>query len=207
MNMELPVGGGSWGVGTIALIGVGVVFVLWAMGAYNRLVGLRNRYKNAFSQIDVQLKRRYDLIPNLVEVAKGYMTHERETLEAVIAARNRAMNAGQAAAAAPGNPQAMQALSGAETALMGSMRQFYAVAESYPDLKANQNMLGLQEELTSTENKVSFSRQAYNDAVTEYNTAREVFPTVIIANFTGFTPAELFQLESVEERAAPKVKF
>ena len=207
MNVELPGGGGSWGVGTIALIGVGVVFVLWAMGAYNRLVGLRNRYKNAFSQIDVQLKRRYDLIPNLVEVAKGYMTHERETLEAVIAARNRAMNAGQAAAAAPGNPQAMQALSGAETALMGSMRQFYAVAESYPDLKANQNMLGLQEELTSTENKVSFSRQAYNDAVTEYNTAREVFPTVIIANFTGFTPAELFQLESVEERAAPKVKF
>jgi LemA protein len=193
-------------ISLILLIGA-IVVLLWAMSSYNNLVALRNRFKNAFAQIDVQLKRRYDLIPNLVETAKGYMKHERETLEAVIAARNRAVTAGAAAAAAPGTPRAMQELSGAETALAGSMRNFYAVAESYPDLKASQNMMGIQEELTSTENKVSFARQAYNDAVTAYNTARESFPAVVIAGAAGFGPAELFQLESATEREAPKVKF
>ena len=158
---------------------------MYFVGIYNGLVSLRNRYKNAFAQIDVQLKRRYDLIPNLVEIAKGYMKHERETLEAVIAARNQASSAGQRAAASPGDPSAMQGLAAAEGQLHGTLGRLFALAESYPDLKANQNMLQLQEELTSTENKVAFARQGYNDAVMAYNTKRETFPDLIVANFTG----------------------
>jgi LemA protein len=196
--------------GTIALIVVGVVavlFLLYAVGVYNKLVALRNRYKNAFAQIDVQLKRRYDLIPNLVETAKGYMKHERETLEAVIQARNSALNAGQRAAADPGNPQAMQGLSSAETALAGTMTKFFGLMESYPDLKANQNMLALQEELTSTENRISFARQAFNDSVTTYNTSRETFPANVVAGIGGFGPAELFEVSTPEQREAVKVQF
>ncbi|MDP6081649.1 MAG: LemA family protein [Arenicellales bacterium] len=177
------------------------------IATYNRLVTLRNRFKNAFAQIDVQLKRRYDLIPNLVETAKGYMAHERETLEAVTQARNIAQQAGSAAAAKPGDPAIMQALSGAESALGGALSRLMMVAEAYPDLKANQNMLALQEELTSTENKVSFSRQAYNDAVTIYNVQREVFPAVVIANSFGFSAAELFEVTEDKEKEAPKVNF
>ena len=192
----------------IVVLVVAVVLIAWLVGIYNRLVKLRNQYKNAFSQIDVQLKRRYDLIPNLVETAKGYMKHERETLEAVIAARNKAQAAVQAAAARPGDPAAMQGLQTAEAGVTGALGRFFALAESYPDLKANQNMLSLQEELTSTENKVAFSRQAYNDAVMGYNTARETFPNSIIAGATGFGPAQLFELEApAVERAAPKVSF
>jgi LemA protein len=198
------------GVGVIVLIGVIVVLVLALMyfiGIYNRLVGLKNRFKNAFAQIDVQLKRRYDLIPNLVETAKGYMKHERETLEAVIKARNAAFSAGQQAAASPGNPQAMQNLSTAETALAGTMTRFLGLAESYPDLKANQNMLALQEELTSTENKISFARQAYNDAVATYNTTREVFPNNLVVGFGDFPAAVLFEVSSPTERESVKVQF
>ncbi len=194
----------------MVLIGVGVVVVLALMyfiGIYNNLVGLKNGFKNAFAQIDVQLKRRYDLIPNLVETAKGYMKHERETLEAVIKARNAALSAGQQAAANPGNPQAMQGLSTAETALTGTMTKFLGLMESYPDLKANQNMLALQEELTSTENKISFARQAYNDAVMTYNTAREVFPNNFVAGFGNFPAAELFQVSAPEQRENIKVQF
>ena len=157
-----------WGI--LIVVALIVVVIAWLTGLYNKLVLLRNRYKNAFAQIDVQLKRRYDLIPNLVETAKGYMKHERETLEAVIAARNKAQAAVQAAAARPGDPAAMQGLQTAEAGVTGALGRFFALAESYPDLKANQNMLSLQEELTSTENKVAFSRQAYNDAVMAYNT-------------------------------------
>ena len=196
--------------GTIALIVVGVVavlFLFYAISVYNNLVTLRNRYKNAFAQIDVQLKRRYDLIPNLVETAKGYMKHESGTLEAVIKARNAAFSAGQQAAANPGDPRAMQGLSTAETALAGTMTKFLGLAEAYPDLKANTNMLALQEELTSTENKISFARQAFNDAVTSYNTAREVFPSNIVAGFGGFGPAELFEVSAPEQREAVKVQF
>jgi len=193
---------------TLAVIGgVILVLILWIVGVYNALTVARNRFKNAFSQIDVQLKRRYDLIPNLVEVAKGYMKHERETLEAVVAMRNQAMNASQRAAANPGDPAAMQALGSAETALSGALTRFMAVAEAYPDLKANTNMLQLQEELTSTENRVAFARQAYNDAVTSFNNQRDVFPTNIVANMAGFPPAELLQIESPQERSAPKVSF
>jgi len=196
--------------GMIALIVVGVVALLLLMyfvGIYNSLVGLKNRFKNAFAQIDVQLKRRYDLIPNLVETAKGYMKHERETLEAVIKARNSAMSAGQQAASNPGNPQAMQGLATAEAALTGTMTRFMALMENYPDLKANQNMLAIQEELTSTENKISFARQAYNDAVMTYNTAREVFPNNLVAGFGNFPAAELFQVSAPQERDAVKVQF
>lgn len=198
------------GTGTLVLIVVGVVAVvavLWAVGIYNSLVALRNRYKNAFSQIDVQLKRRYDLIPNLVETAKGYMAHEKGTLEAVIQARNQAVTAEQRAASSPGDPAAMKAMIGAETALTGALGRMFALAEAYPDLKANTNMLALQEELTSTENKVAYARQAYNDGVMTYNTRREQFPAVIVAGFGGFGPAELFELESPKEREAPQVKF
>ena len=196
--------------GSLVLIGVAalaVLFVLWGIAAYNGLVAARNRYKNAYSQIDVQLERRHDLIPNLVEVAKGYMAHEKGTLEAVILARNQAVSAGQRAASDPGDPEKMKALVGAETALTGALGRMFALAESYPDLKANQNMLALQEELTSTENKVSFARQAYNDAVMSYNTRREQFPTLMVAGMGGFGPAELFELESPEKREVPKVKF
>ena len=189
-------------------IGVLVALAIWAIAIYNGLVGLRNRFKNAFAQIDVQLKRRYDLIPNLVETAKGYIKHERETLEAVIKARNQALGAAQAASAAPGNPAAMQALGQAEGALTGVLGRMFALAEAYPDLKANQNMLALQEELTSTENKVSFARQGYNDAVMTYNTKRESFPDNIFAGMFGFGAAELLQTtETAEERKAPQVKF
>jgi LemA protein len=188
-------------------VGILLILAIIVVGMYNNLVTLRNRYKNAFSQIDVQLKRRYDLIPNLVEVAKGYMKHERETLEAVIKARNLAASAGQKAAQNPGDPQAMAALSGAEGQLTGVLSRLFAVAEAYPDLKANQNMLALQEELTSTENKVAFARQAYNDSVMVYNTQREVFPTVIIAGMFNFQAASLFEIEQAEQREAPKVSF
>jgi LemA protein len=185
-----------------------IAVVVWAVAIYNGLVALRNRFKNAFAQIDVQLKRRYDLIPNLVEVAKGYMKHERETLEAVIKARNQAVAAAGAAQANPGNPAAMQQLGAAEGALTGVLGRLFALAEAYPDLKANQNMMALQEELTSTENKVAFARQAFNDSVMEYNTKRESFPDVVFAGMFGFGPAELLQAtESAEERKAPAVKF
>jgi LemA protein len=192
-------------MGWIAL-GVVVIVVIWAIAIYNGLVTLRNRFKNAFSQIDVQLKRRYDLIPNLVESVKGYMAHERGTLEAVVKARGSAVTAAQAAAARPGDPAAMQGLSQAEGALGGALGRLLAVFEQYPDLKANQNVLGLQEELTSTENKIAFARQAYNDSVMEYNTKRESFPETVFAGTLGFGPAELLQsTESPEERRAPKV--
>ncbi len=192
----------------VIVMAVLVVFVLmWLIGAYNRLVSLRNRFKNAFAQIDVQLKRRYDLIPNLVETAKGYMRHERETLEAVINARNSAVTASQRAAVAPGDSAAMNGLNLAETQLTGALGRLFALAEAYPDLKANQNMLALQEELTSTENKVAFSRQAFNDAVTTYNTEIQKFPNSVLAGMTGFTPAQLFETESPKEREAPRVAF
>jgi LemA protein len=194
-------------LGVLILLVVVVVLVAWVAGIYNRLVRLSNRFKNAFSQIDVQLKRRYDLIPNLVETAKGYMKHERETLEAVISARNQATSAAQGAAAKPGDPQAMKDLMGAETALTGALGRLFALAEAYPDLKANQTMGQLMEELSSTENKVAFARQAYNDAVMTYNTARETFPNVMVANSMGFQEAELFEIEAPAEREAPKVSF
>lgn len=189
------------------VLGVVAVLIIVVIGIYNQLVALRNRFKNAFAQIDVQLKRRYDLIPNLIEVAKGYLKHERGTLEAVIQARNQAANAGSRAAANPGDPAAMQALMGAESALAGTLGRLFALAEAYPDLKANQTMMQLSEELTSTENKVAFSRQAYNDAVMTYNTSRETFPNVVLAGMFGFGPALPFEITSAEERAAPKVQF
>lgn len=199
-------------MGTVlAILGVlcflGLFFVLFGAMIYNKLVQLRNRYENAFAQIDVQLKRRYDLIPNLVEVAKGYMEHERETLEAVIAARNQAYTAGQQAAGNPGDPMAMSALNHAESQLGGALSRLLAISESYPDLKANQNMMSLQEELSSTENKVAFSRQAFNDAVTQYNTYREQFPAVMLAGSFGFREAELFEITDETQRQAPKVEF
>ena len=198
---------------TIALILLGilaaivVVLGLWVAGIYNSLVALRNRFKNAFAQIDVQLKRRYDLIPNLVETAKGYLKHERETLEAVIKARNIAAAAAQAAAANPADGNAMRGLLSAETGLAGALSRLMVVSEAYPDLKANQNMMQLTEELTSTENKIAFARQAYNDSVMVYNTTRETFPNVIFAGMFGFLPAELFKIDDPTERNAPKVSF
>lgn len=191
----------------LVLAGISLLFGLWLMGAYNGLVTLRNRFKNAFAQIDVQLKRRYDLIPNLVETAKGYMKHERETLEAVIAARNAAYTASKAAAANPADAAAMKGLLGAESGLTGALSRLMVVSEAYPDLKANQNMMQLTEELTSTENKISFARQAYNDSVTAYNTTRERFPTNLIAGVFNFSEAQLFQVDNAVEREAPKVKF
>jgi LemA protein len=190
--------------GAVLLI---IVVAIFAIGVYNRLVARRNQFQNAFSQIDVQLKRRYDLIPNLVEAVKGYMKHEAGTLEAVIQARNSAASAGRAAAANPGDPAAMNSLSGAEAQLNGALGRMFALAEAYPDLKANENMLSLQEELGSTENKVAFARQAYNDSVMRYNTQRQTFPDVIVANFLGFTEARLFELDSEKERQAPRVSF
>jgi len=198
---------GAW-IPVLVVLGAVVLFVIIVAGMYNGLVTLRNRYKNAFSQIDVQLKRRYDLIPNLVEGSRDTCSHERQTLEAVIAARNVAMAAGKTAAANPGDPAAMKALGGAEGALTGALSRLMVVAEAYPDLKANQNMMSLQEELTSTENKIAFARQAYNDSVTVYNTGREKFPANIIAGMFNFGPAELLEsTESAEERKAPKVSF
>lgn len=190
----------------IPLILVALALV-WLVGIYNRLVSLRNRFKNAFSQIDVQLKRRYDLIPNLVEAVKGYMKHERETLEAVIAARNQARLVEQQAAANPGDPTAMRELMAAEQALTGSLGKMFALSEAYPDLKASVNMQQLQEELSSTENRVAFSRQAYNDGVMQYNTYRESFPQNQIAGPFGFKLAELFEIEVEAEREAPRVSF
>lgn len=181
------------------------VFIV--VGMYNALVTLRNRFKNAYAQIDVQLKRRYDLIPNLVETAKGYLKHEQGTLEAVIAARNAAATANTGAAAHPGDPSAMQKLAHSEATLGGTLGRLFALSESYPDLKANTTMLQLMEDLSSTENKVAFSRQAFNDAVMVYNTKREVFPGNIIAGTFNFHAAELFVIENPEERLAPKVSF
>ena len=192
----------------IVMVVVPLFFLLvFVVGMYNRLVALRNRFKNAFSQIDVQLKRRYDLIPNLVETAKGYLQHERNTLEAVIAARNAASAASARAAQSPGEPDAMKQLAGAEAALTGTLGRFFALAEAYPDLKANQTMSRLMEELTSTENKVAFARQSYNDSVMAYNTARETFPTNFIAGPFNFGPAQLFEIDRPEQKEAPKVSF
>jgi LemA protein len=196
------------GMGSWIALGVVVGIALLLIVIYNRLVTLSNRYKNAFSQIDVQLKRRYDLIPNLVETVKGYMAHERGTLEAVVKARGAAVSASDRARAAPGDPAAMQGLSQAEGILGGALNKLLAVFEAYPDLKANQNVIALQEELSSTENRVAFARQAYNDSVMEYNTQRETFPDVAFAGMFGFRAAELMQsTESAEERKAPAVKF
>ncbi len=195
-------------MGALIFLAIVIAVIVWIVSIYNGLVAARNRFKNGFAQIDVQLKRRYDLIPNLVETAKGYIKHERETLEAVIRARNTALTAAQAAGASPGNPAAMQALGQAEGALTGVLGKMFALAEAYPDLKANQNMLALQEELSSTENKVSFARQGFNDSVMEYNVKRESFPGNIFAGMFNFGPAELLQAtESAEERKAPQVKF
>jgi len=199
--------------GIIALVVLGgllVVFIVVAMmvaGVYNKLVTQRNRYKNAYAQIDVQLKRRYDLIPNLVETAKGYMKHESGTLQAVTEARNVAYAAAKGAASNPGDVNAMKSLAAAETGLGGALSRLMVVSEQYPDLKANQNMMQLTEELTSTENKISFARQAYNDSVMTYNTDREVFPSNLIAGMFNFLPAELFVIDKPEEKNAPKVSF
>ena len=192
-------------LGVIAVIAF--VVIAWGIGVYNSLVTLRNRYENAYSQIDVQLQRRYDLIPNIVETAKGYMKHERETLEAVIQARNAAATASKAASAAPGDPGAMGQLTAAETGLTGAMGRFFALAESYPDLKADSTMTNVQEELSSTENKVAFSRQAFNDSVMQFNTKREIFPASVIAGMFNFKEASLFELDNPEAKQAPKVSF
>jgi LemA protein len=191
----------------VCLVVVAVIVGAIVIGIYNKLVTMRNRYKNAYAQIDVQLKRRYDLIPNLVETAKGYIKHERETLEAVTAARNIAYAAAKAAAANPGDATAMKSLASAETGLGGTLSRLMMVSEAYPDLKANQNMMQLTEELTSTENKISFARQAYNDSVMTYNTDREVFPSNMIAGMFNFTSAELFVVDKPEQKDAPKVSF
>ena len=190
----------------LVILGIVLLLVFWLIAVYNGLVVSRNRFKNAFAQIDVQLKRRYDLIPNLVEAVKGYMGHERDTLEAVIKARNSAFAASQKVAADPGNAGAVKELNQAEGQLGGVLGRLFALSEAYPDLKANQNMLALQEELTSTENKISFARQAFNDAATAYNIQRQVFPAVLVANTLGFIPAELLQTEEAA-REAPRVSF
>jgi len=190
---------------TFLIIVVGVV--LFAITIYNRLVAGRNRYKNAFAQIDVQLTRRHDLIPNLVETAKGYIKHERETLEAVINARNAAVTGLKAAAADPTDPEAIRRLSEAEQGLSGALGRLFALSEAYPDLKANQNMMQLSEELTTTENKVAFARQAYNDSVMDYNTLRESFPNNFVAGWFAFRSAELLEIEDVAKREVPKVSF
>jgi LemA protein len=191
----------------IVLLVVVIGVVGFIVGVYNKLVTMRNRYKNAYAQIDVQLKRRYDLIPNLVEIAKGYIKHERETLENVTKARNIAYTASQAAAANPGDASAMKNLVSAESGLAGTLSRLMMVSESYPDLKANQNMMQLTEELTSTENKISFARQAYNDSVMTYNTDREVFPSNMIAGMFNFGAAELFVVDKPEQKDAPKISF
>jgi LemA protein len=197
----------EWGPLPLAVTGLGATLVAGTVVAYNRLVTLRNRYRNAFSQIDVQLKRRYDLIPNLVATAKAYLQHERELLEHIADARTRALTANARAASLPGEPQAMKELSGAESAFGGAIGRLMAVAEGYPTLKASENMLRLMEDLASTENRIAFARQAFNDAVMGYNTARERFPAAIVANAAGFAAAEYFELTSVVERETPRVAF
>ncbi|MEV2240884.1 LemA family protein [Micromonospora sp. NPDC049891] len=194
-------------IGLVCLLLIVVAVVGFGVSIYNGLVRARNAYRNAFAQIDVQLVRRHDLIPNLVETAKGYLKHERETLEAVINARNAAVNAQATAAASPGDPAAMQQLSGAENMLTATLGRLFALSEAYPDLKANQNMMQLSEELTSTENRVAFARQAYNDAVMAYNNKREVFPSSVLAGMFSFGPAELFQPDDPQQRQAPQVSF
>jgi LemA protein len=194
-------------IAIVIIVVLAVILFMPPIVMYNNLVALRNRYKNGYAQIDVQLQRRHDLIPNLVETAKGYITHERETLEAVTQARNVAASANQAAAANPGDPSAMQNVSSAEGALGGVLSRLMAVVESYPDLKANQTMMALMEELTSTENKVSFARQEYNDSVMTYNTGRETFPSSIVAGMFNFTAAAPFQVDDASVRTAPKVQF
>ncbi|AEB44039.1 MULTISPECIES: LemA family protein [Micromonospora] len=194
-------------IGLVCLVLIVVAVLGFGVSIYNGLVRARNTYRNAFAQIDVQLVRRHDLIPNLVETAKGYLKHERETLEAVIKARNAAVNAQATAAAAPGDPAAMQQLSGAENALTATLGRLFALSEAYPDLKANQNMMQLSEELTSTENRVAFARQAYNDAVMAYNNKREVFPSSLIAGMFSFGPAALFEPDDPQQRQAPQVSF
>ncbi|HEX9859858.1 MAG TPA: LemA family protein [Nitrospirota bacterium] len=194
-------------VALLVVFGVFVVFALFVVSIYNKLVTLRNRFKNAFSQIDVQLTRRHDLIPNLVETAKGYMKHEKGTLQAVIEARNQAVAATKAAAAHPEDAEAVKKLMGAEASLTGTLGRLFALSENYPDLKANQTMSQLMEELSSTENKVAFSRQAYNDSVMVYNTEREVFPANVVAGSFGFNEAQLFEVEAPEHREAVKVSF
>ena len=191
----------------IILLVVLIGFALFAVGLYNGLVTGRNAYKNAFAQIDVQLTRRYDLIPNLVETAKAYMAHERGTLEAVVQARNSAVSGLSAAKANPGDAAAMQQLAGADNALTQTLGRLFALSEAYPDLKANQTMMQLSEELTSTENKVAFARQAYNDAVMGYNNRREQFPGSVVANMFAFQPAEQLKIESDTKRDVPKVSF
>ena len=188
----------------LALI-VGAIF--FAISIYNRLIAGRNRFKNAFAQIDVQLTRRHDLIPNLVETAKGYMSHERETLEAVVNARNTAVAGLKAAAKDPSDPDAMKNLAAAEQGLSGALGRLFALSEAYPDLKANENMMQLSEELTTTENKVAFARQAYNDSVMDYNTMRESFPNNLFAGWFSFKAAELLEIEDEAKREAPKVSF
>jgi LemA protein len=194
-------------MGTWITLGILVALVVWAIAIYNNLVNLRNRVTNAFSQIDVQLTRRYDLIPNLVEAVKGYMGHERNTLEAVINARNAAQAGLKRAAADPSDAEAIKALAAAETSLSGTLGRLFALAEAYPDLKANQNMMQFQEELSSTENKVAFSRQAFNDAVMSYNNACQNFPGSLIANNLSFKTAEFLEIGQPEKRDVPKVSF
>ena len=189
------------------ILGIIVLAVFFVIGLYNGLVTARNAYKNAFAQIDVQLTRRHDLIPNLVETVKGYLAHERNTLEAVINARNTAVAGLKAAAANPGDPGAVQQLAGAENALSGALGKLFALAEAYPDLKANRNMMQLSEELTTTENKVAFARQSYNDSVMGYNNRREVFPSSIVAGMFNFMPAQLLEIESPQKREVPQVAF
>jgi LemA protein len=196
----------EWLIGCGGLLVVGIL-ALWVGSRYNGLVRARNAYRNAFAQIDVQLTRRHDLIPNLVEVAKGYLEHERETLDAVTRARGGAVDAQAVAAANPGDPAAMQQLAGAENMLTATLGRLFALQESYPDLKANQNMMQLSEELTSTENRVAFARQHYNDAVMTYNNKREVFPTNLLAGMFGFQPAALFEIDEPEQREVPRVTF
>ncbi|MEM9280847.1 MAG: LemA family protein [Verrucomicrobiota bacterium] len=191
----------------ILLIAIPIVLIIFVIGLYNGLVKLRNRYKNAFAQIDVQLKRRYELIPNLVETAKAFMTHERETLEAVIQARNMATSARESAAANPADGAAMASLADAEAGLGGVLGRLFALSEGYPELRSNQNMLQLQEELTSTESKVAFARQSYNDAVMHFNNKLEVFPSNLIAGFFNFVPATMFEVSDDSERKSVEVKF
>jgi LemA protein len=183
------------------------LLLAWGMSGYNRLVALQERFRNAFAQIDVQLKRRYDLIPNLVETARAFLSHERETLEAVIQARNAAMAADRVAAAQPGAPSAMLGLVAAEQTLSGTLGRFFGLAEAYPELRSNQNMLQLQEELASTENRIAFARQHYNDAVMQYNALRAQVPTNLLANAFRFQRAEFFELEAEGERAVPRLDF